>query len=138
MAWACSPLGVLIRPLLDSISAASIPTLSEYTLQNLSNTAWAFAKLQMLDEPLRSAISAEARPKIYDAPCQDLVNTASAFASRAIMDEELSDAISEEAQRRINDFDLVQKRRLEEIFLGTGGDCDDWDADGEAREPGDG
>merc|ERR1712151_393868 len=92
--------------------------------QNLSNTAWSFAKLQCLDDTLISSISAEAIPKIYNAPCQDLVNTASAFAGQAIMDETLSHAISEEAQRRINDFDLIQKRRLEEIFLGTGDDGD--------------
>lgn len=93
-------------------------------MQNLSNTAWSCAKLAYEDDELLTAISAEVIPKIYDAPCQDLVNTASAFSSQGIMDDELSAAISEEAQRRANDFQLVQKRRLEEIFLGTGDDSD--------------
>merc|ERR1712032_222353 len=44
-----------------SISAASIPKLSQTDAQGLSNTAWAFATLLFRDTPLFDAIAAEAR-----------------------------------------------------------------------------
>mmetsp|Transcript_19592 Transcript_19592/g.26332 ORF Transcript_19592/g.26332 Transcript_19592/m.26332 type:complete len:145 (+) Transcript_19592:44-478(+) len=122
MAWSLSVLGVAAWPLLNAISASALPRLSQFSLQHLSNPAWSLSKFSILDDPLLAAISSEASPKLREATCQDLVSMASAFAGHSILDKELSNAISEESQRRINDFDLPQKRRLEEIFLGIHGD----------------
>eukprot|EP00746_Dinoflagellata_sp_MGD_P156578 gnl/MRDRNA2_/MRDRNA2_85886_c0_seq1.p1 gnl/MRDRNA2_/MRDRNA2_85886_c0~~gnl/MRDRNA2_/MRDRNA2_85886_c0_seq1.p1 ORF type:complete len:109 (+),score=13.87 gnl/MRDRNA2_/MRDRNA2_85886_c0_seq1:701-1027(+) len=108
---------------MHAISQESLKRLHEFTLQNLANTAWSYAKMRCDDETLIDSISENVITHIYDAPCQDLVNTASAFYSSGLMSPGVRDAITEEAQRRINEFETVQKRRLEEIFLQGG--CED-------------
>lgn len=51
-------------PLLDGLAAASLPTIGDYTLQELSNTAWACATLRDENAPLLDAIAAQAVPTI--------------------------------------------------------------------------
>jgi len=44
-AWALARLVCRDQPLLAAISSAAIPTLTEFLMQNLVNTAWAFSAL---------------------------------------------------------------------------------------------
>mmetsp|Transcript_58519 Transcript_58519/g.189604 ORF Transcript_58519/g.189604 Transcript_58519/m.189604 type:complete len:83 (+) Transcript_58519:607-855(+) len=64
------------EPLLESIAAASVPMISQFTPQNLANTAWAFDILEVCDAPLMHAISAQALRSISEFGAQPLANLA--------------------------------------------------------------
>lgn len=90
-------------PLLASISAQAIPTISHGMSQNLSNTAWAWARLGIDDIPLLNAIAAAAIPRIRDFfKPQHLSTTAWAFSARVLKDQPLLDAISASAIANIS------------------------------------
>jgi len=59
-AWAFAVFCIHNGPLLASISAESLPKISEFNPQNLANIAWSFDVLECDDVPLMHAISAQA------------------------------------------------------------------------------
>eukprot|EP00747_Dinoflagellata_sp_TGD_P152438 gnl/TRDRNA2_/TRDRNA2_177303_c1_seq1.p1 gnl/TRDRNA2_/TRDRNA2_177303_c1~~gnl/TRDRNA2_/TRDRNA2_177303_c1_seq1.p1 ORF type:complete len:184 (+),score=34.41 gnl/TRDRNA2_/TRDRNA2_177303_c1_seq1:964-1515(+) len=48
-----------------AISSSSMPTLCEFSRQQLANTAWAFATLSFVNEPLLDAIADAARRSVW-------------------------------------------------------------------------
>jgi C4-dicarboxylate-specific signal transduction histidine kinase len=73
-------------PLLDAISQASLARLSNFTEQNLANTAWSFAKLARMEVPLREAISSAAVARISQFFPQALANMAWSWATLVCRD----------------------------------------------------
>merc|ERR1712224_1179368 len=61
MAWSLAELAIFDAPLLQSIAASALARISEFGVQDLSNTAWSFAKLLFRDTPLLGAISEYSR-----------------------------------------------------------------------------
>lgn len=49
---------------MDALAAEALPTLQDFSWQNLANIAWSFAVLDLTDEPLLDALSAESIPRI--------------------------------------------------------------------------
>mmetsp|Transcript_96071 Transcript_96071/g.309877 ORF Transcript_96071/g.309877 Transcript_96071/m.309877 type:complete len:102 (+) Transcript_96071:956-1261(+) len=64
------------RPLLESISSASIARIEDFDQQHVSNTAWAIARLAWKDRPLFDALSGPAVPTISLFVAQGLSNMA--------------------------------------------------------------
>merc|ERR1712032_1429341 len=73
-------MGVDHVPLLESLAAKALSTISSGDAQALSNTAWAFAAFELSNQPLLESISAAARPRIRDFHAPNLSNTAWAWA----------------------------------------------------------
>lgn len=67
-------------PLMDSLSAESLPRITDYTPQELSNIAWSFSRLKCHDSPLLHAISAESLRKLSEFMSLNIANTAWAFS----------------------------------------------------------
>jgi len=71
-------------PLLDAISAASIPRMSlksgSYKIQEVSNLSWACATLHFWNGPLMTALAAESLTTLSDFGAQELANTSWAWA----------------------------------------------------------
>lgn len=60
MAWSCALLSGDDIPLIESLSAPSIPTVSHFHFLHLSNSSWSVARLAIGHEPLLDAIAASA------------------------------------------------------------------------------
>lgn len=82
------------RPLLDSISAASLTKGPEFVPQELSNTAWALSRLSVVHETLMDSISASAIRKLSALSVQDMTNIPWAFAHLMLQADPLMDSIS--------------------------------------------
>merc|ERR1712054_705960 len=63
-------------PLMDAIAAGSMPIITHFDSQGLSNLAWACAQLWIAHVPLMDAISAQARNLISSSCQQELANFA--------------------------------------------------------------
>lgn len=80
--------------LLDLLCSFSSSRMSEFSQQNLTNTAWALANLQVLRVPLMLAIAGEAWRKSHELLPRSLANLAWSFASCAMYHQPLIDLIS--------------------------------------------
>mmetsp|Transcript_69169 Transcript_69169/g.191410 ORF Transcript_69169/g.191410 Transcript_69169/m.191410 type:complete len:182 (-) Transcript_69169:121-666(-) len=70
-------------PLLQSLSAQALRTISQLNRQELSITAWAFATLGLRPRPLLAAISAQSIPTLTDFGPLEISNLAWAFSQLA-------------------------------------------------------
>jgi len=99
---------VFDAPLLDAISAASIPIITEvngaFRAQDLTNTAWAYSHLELQDIPLLPAISAASLALIRDFVPQDLSNPAWSFAKLELEDHPLMEAIAAASLAILSEF----------------------------------
>jgi hypothetical protein len=84
----------LNQPLMDAISAQSIPQISEFSSQGLSNTAWSLSMLILSDVPVLGAIAFTALHFLLQFLAQELSTTAWAFAKLAFLHWTLFDAIA--------------------------------------------
>ncbi len=66
--------------LFAALARTAGPRLSEFTAQELANTAWAFATAGQADEPLFVAFAKAVELRLDQFNAQDLANTAWAFA----------------------------------------------------------
>lgn len=63
-AWALAQLHVPDIPLLEALSSAAIPNMTQAAPMDISGIAWAFAKIGFCDAPLLESTAAAARPRI--------------------------------------------------------------------------
>merc|ERR1712032_140162 len=123
-AWAWAGLLYWHGPLMHSISASSLATLSpqsnslspacegqdggDASPQDLANTAWSLSRLYSEDGPLLAAIAAAALAKLRLAPgsfsLQDLANTVWSVSRCRIVSVPLLDAIAAAAIRTISAY----------------------------------
>jgi len=93
---------------MEVISAASMAILSDFTGQNLSNTAWACATLEMTIAPLMNAIASAAIAISRQLDPQSLANTAWAFAAIEFRHMPLMAVIASQSLRSIGDWTAVE------------------------------
>lgn len=93
-------------PLLDSISSAAIPKISECGAQGLANLAWSCATILITPMPLLDAIASEALRPMQQWPgpfkTQEQANTSWAFAKLNILNEPLMEALASASIAKMN------------------------------------
>eukprot|EP00404_Azadinium_spinosum_P001744 CAMPEP_0180417354 /NCGR_PEP_ID=MMETSP1036_2-20121128/986_1 /TAXON_ID=632150 /ORGANISM="Azadinium spinosum, Strain 3D9" /LENGTH=98 /DNA_ID=CAMNT_0022422373 /DNA_START=376 /DNA_END=669 /DNA_ORIENTATION=+ len=98
MAWACAKLIWLNNPLMTAISAAAITKLTEFQVQEISNTSWAFATLGIQAGTQGTYASGVLRAVVVvrcsEFGLQDLSNTVWSLASLRKKDDPLLHAIA--------------------------------------------
>jgi len=105
-AWAFATLSLSHHePLLQAISAASIPMLCEFNSQDLANTAWSFATRCFKNPQLMDSQSAEVLAKLGEFAPQGLATTAWAYSSLGVTDPTLLNAISAEVLRKLDEIE---------------------------------
>mmetsp|Transcript_48001 Transcript_48001/g.148156 ORF Transcript_48001/g.148156 Transcript_48001/m.148156 type:complete len:543 (-) Transcript_48001:115-1743(-) len=86
-------------PLLDALSSAAIPIITEFTPQGLSNTSWSYARLSIEARPLMHAIAAEALKRKNEFAVQNLASIAWSFATINLKDQPFLEALASAARR---------------------------------------
>lgn len=74
--WAFAVSHVHNDPLLEAISPAALPRITEYKMPELVNTPWSFATMQWDHLPAMNAIAAASIANLTALNIQDLPNTA--------------------------------------------------------------
>ena len=91
--------------------------LSDFKVQNLSNTAWAFALARLQNAQLFAALARTAELRLADFKVQGLTNIAWVFATVAMasqsdgtpdqLDVQLFAMLARAAKRRLDDFTVL-------------------------------
>lgn len=80
--WAFAFLGLVHRPLLDSISSSALPLirLRDFLTPNIARPAWSVSVCICFDKPLMEALASKAIRRINECDAQNLTRTSWALA----------------------------------------------------------
>jgi hypothetical protein len=78
--------------------------ISDFTPQEISNTAWSLARIGFLHEPLLSSLAAAAIRQLSELSLQDMTNIPWACANLSFLHDPLLTSIASAAMANIDDF----------------------------------
>jgi hypothetical protein len=107
--------------LFDAMSNAAPARITNFSLQNLANTAWAFATVHHAAPALLGAIAGAAPARITEFNEHELANMAWSFATMNHDAPLLLDAIAIETQAKIGNFNPQELSYIAWSFVDAGG-----------------